>query len=327
MVSFHAWKRSAVPLGLTCLLAGPLAAGPARAQEKTVEIEEAEEAQEAEPAEVPAAPPDFGLRTPKGGEVLLSKLRKQVTVLFAWTPDCAECLGQLPHLSALQLKLKGDPKVSVLALAAVPGEDPKDRQPVIEAARAHKLAVPVVLDEASGLTSWLLDAARGEDDRQVHWVLPLLVVADKDMHVYHIWGLAADTPKERWVAEVLRIVALAKQGQLPESPPIPAGLAAEDQPAEGPPGEAVPAEGAGGESAGVEEGPERAAFPFPKKLSRGEIDERLPIYRGFLQERYSRLTKEQLDALMAEFSKQLEEGRTEVVLEIPAGVTEAKGAP
>jgi peroxiredoxin len=330
MLTFRAWKRPALLLGFSWLLA----AWPAGAQEKTVEIEEAEEAQEApapEPAEVPAAPPDFGLRTPKGDEVMLSKLRKPVTVLFAWSPACAECLAQLPHLSALHQKLKGDPKVAVLALAAVDGDGAEARAPVVKAARERKLLVPVAIDEEHGLTSWLLDAAAGEDGRQVNWVLPLLVVADKDMHLYHIWGLAADTPKDRWVAEVLRIVALAKKGQLPESPPIPPGLAAGERPEDAPPGEAVPEEGAGTPAevgtAVEDEGPERATFPFPRKLSKAEIDERLPLYRGFLQERYSRLTGAQLDLLMVEFRKQLEEGRTEVVLEIPAGVTEAKDAP
>jgi len=321
MASTHAARG----LGRAGWLALALVAAPAWGQEKTVEIEEAEEAQAPEPAEVPIAPPDFGLLTPKGEQVMLSKLRKDVTVLFAWAPGCAECLAQLAHLGALHQRLKAEPRVAVLALAAVEGDGPEARAPVIQVARERKLGVPTVIDEQGGLTAWLLDAARGEDDRQVHWVLPLLVVADRDMRLYHVWGLSADTPRERWVAEVVRLVGLAKKGQLPESPPAPAGVG-EPPAAEGAPGEAVPPD-EGAAPAPVDEGPERAAFPFPRKLAKEEIEERVPIYRGFLQERYSRLTREQLDVLMAEFRAQLEAGRPEVVLEIPAGVTEAKDAP
>jgi peroxiredoxin len=298
-------------------LALALAPGGARA-EREILLEEA-----AEPVQVPGPPPDFELRTPQLKPLKLSALRKAVTVLFAWTPDCAACVGQLGHLQALHQKLKADGQVAVISVVApeVPGA--AGMKSILQVAREQKLLVPLVVDHQRRLTTWLSQAATAEDGRRVSWILPLLVVADKEFHVYHVWGLSPDTSREDWLSEVARVVGLAKRGELPDSPPMPSampGEATEEAPGGAEAGEV-------GEPADSDQGPERARFPFPRKLEALEIEERLPVYRDYLREQYSRLTRAQLDELMVEFRKQLLEGRSEVVLEIPAGVTEVPAAP
>ena len=86
---------------------------------------------------------DFQLEAIDGRKYRLSDLKGKVVLLNFWATWCGPCVGEMPLLSKTYKKYK-DRGFEILAVS---GDDPGDREKVLQFAKTHGLTFPVLYDD------------------------------------------------------------------------------------------------------------------------------------------------------------------------------------
>lgn len=160
----------------------------------------------------------IALTTVDGGRVTLAELGKPVTVIALWATYCKPCLDELPLVDALWRAHRDDPAVAVLAvnieeLAA------EGQAGVTRLERELGLELPRYRDGGALMTALApLDA-----DGQPRFLMPLLVVIDREFQLHRRIGFDAGEPRARYLAEKEALIAAAGRGETPEPEVVPGG--------------------------------------------------------------------------------------------------------
>jgi thiol-disulfide isomerase/thioredoxin len=126
----------------------------------------------------PIAP--FSVRTLDGNPISSDTWRGRVVVLSYWATWCPPCLSEIPEISALQRKYKGDPRIAVVALNAGYGGD--------TAQKAREFLLRRHFDMATEIDD-IKTAGRTKGEGALHMgleVVPTLFILNKDQRLVAI---------------------------------------------------------------------------------------------------------------------------------------------